>query len=463
MEEILKYDRTNRKSVLEFAQKLKGRTLKEACIGKLEKYGIDNKGGFGQILEKYYFEYQPNSESRADFEEAGLELKSSPLKLITNGDYRSKERLVLNIINYNDVVNQRFEDSSFWKKNSSILLVFYLCEPEKDLLDFLIKLVDVWDFPKSDIEIIKKDWEFIKLKIAEGRAHELSESDTFYLGACTKGSKGGNPRSQPYSTELAKQRAFSLKQGYVNHIIASIANEPTGQFGKLITSVAEVKERSIEDIVISKFAKFYEKSVEQIIQTFGFNLNSKAKSFYADLTKAILGIGPDMEIEEFSKAEIIIKTVRLKENGMPKEDISFPSFKYETLVNEDWDESELKEIFDHKFFFVFFQFRDDVLILKKVKFWNMPFKDLEEVRNVWYKTKILVGEGRIVRDISNGVRSTYFPAKSESRVSHVRPHAKNTTDVYPLPKPDIFTKNTEYTKHCFWLNNRYIREEIFLK
>ena len=61
-------------------------------------------------------------------------------------------------------------------------------------------------------------------KIKIGKAHELSEGDTFYLGAATKGSKGGNLRGQPYSKILAKQRAYSFKQGYVNHIIASIAN-----------------------------------------------------------------------------------------------------------------------------------------------------------------------------------------------------------------------------------------------
>jgi hypothetical protein len=33
---------------------------------------------------------------------------------------------------------------------------------------------------------------------------------------------------------VAKQRAYSLKQGYVNHIIATIAKEPTGVYGKLI-------------------------------------------------------------------------------------------------------------------------------------------------------------------------------------------------------------------------------------
>jgi len=463
MKAILKYDKTDKKSILKFAKKLKGKSLREACIENLEQYDYGNKGGFGQILEKYYFEYEPNSESRADFEEVGLELKSSPIKQLVSGDYRSKERLVLNIINYDDIVNQTFPKSSFWKKNATLLLVFYLYEPEKVILDYLVKLVDEWDYSAVDLEIIKQDWEFIKNKVLSGKAHELSEGDTFYLGACTKGSKGGNPRAQPKNIEPAKQRAFSLKQGYVNHIIASIANDTSGKYGKLIASSSEVKHHSIEEIVISKFSPHYGQTELQIMREFGLNLNPKAKNYFANITNAILGIGPDKEIEEFKKADIVVKTVRLKENGLPKEDISFPSFKYETLANEVWDDATIKDTFDHKFFFVFYQYMGENLILKKVKFWNMPFSDIEEVQKVWLKTKDLVLKGHIVKEIVNGERRTYFPAKTENRVSHVRPHAQTKVDTYPLPEPDKLTNQTEYTKHCFWLNNSYIRDEIYLK
>lgn len=71
-----------------------------------------------------------------------MELKTSPLKQLKNDEYRSKERLVLNIINYVNVVNQDFENSDFFKKNSSILLIFYLHRAGFDILDYLIKLVD---------------------------------------------------------------------------------------------------------------------------------------------------------------------------------------------------------------------------------------------------------------------------------------------------------------------------------
>jgi len=459
----LPYNPKDKKSVIDYAKLLKGKTLRESCDPEILKHNYTGKGNFGQILEKFYFGYDPNSKSEADFFEIGMELKTSPLKKLKNNEYRSKERLVLNIINYLEVVNQQFEDSDFWKKNANILLIFYLYQAGYDILDYLIKLVDEWNFPNTDLEIIKKDWELIKQKIADGKAHELSEGDTFYLGACTKGANASSVRKQPFNDILAKQRAYSLKQGYVNHIIASIANDTTGVYGKLIPSVAVAKEQTIEDIVIAKFKPYYGKTIEEILSSTGVELNTTAKSFYSNLTKAILGIELDKEIEEFEKAEIIVKTLRLKENNLPKEDISFPNFKYEEIVNEEWDDSNFKDILEHKFLFVFFQFENEQLVLRKVKFWNMPCADILEAEKVWAKTKEIVSKGKIVKEVIGTTRYTNFPNKSFNSVSHVRPHATNAEDTYPLPTKDKLTKVKEYTKHCFWLNNTYVRDEIYLK
>jgi len=459
----LPYNPNDKNSILEFAKLLKGKSLRQACDESILKHNYSGKGNFGQILEKFYFLYEPNSDSEPDFAIAGLELKSTPLKQLQNNEYRSKERLVLNIINYLEVVNQEFETSSFWKKNANILLVFYLHQAGYDILDLIIKLVDEWNFPNTDLEIIKKDWQLIKQKIADGKAHELSEGDTFYLGACTKGANANSIRKQPFSNIPAKQRAYSLKQGYVNHIIASIANEATGIYGKLIPSVAVAKKQTIEEVVISKLKPYYGKTIEQILTLTGVKINTTAKSFYASLTKAMLGIELDKEIEEFEKAEIIVKTVRLKENNLPKEDISFPNFKYQEIVNEEWDDTDFKEILEHKFLFVFFQFENEVLVLRKVKFWNMPYADILEAEKVWTKTKEIVAKGNIVREIKNDIRYTNFPNKKFNSVSHVRPHATNAADTYPLPTKDKLTKASEYTKHCFWLNNTYVRDEIYLK
>jgi hypothetical protein len=120
------YDVNSADSIIEFAKKLKGKTLRTACNVDFDEFKINDKGGYGKTAEKYYFNYEPNSDAEPDFKEAGLELKCSPLKTLKNGDFRSKERLVLNIINYLKVHEEDFESSSFWKKNAHLLLVFYL-------------------------------------------------------------------------------------------------------------------------------------------------------------------------------------------------------------------------------------------------------------------------------------------------------------------------------------------------
>ena len=47
-----------------------------------------------------------------------------------------------------------------------------------------------------------------------------------------------------------------------------------------------------------------------------------------DLEKIFDTSGNIQETEEFMSAGIEVKTVRIKQNGMPKEDMSFPAFKY---------------------------------------------------------------------------------------------------------------------------------------
>lgn len=472
----LPYDPNLKSSIVEYAKKLKGHSLKNICDKEIINHGYSGKGNFGQLLEKFYFLYEPNSDAESDFPIAKIELKSSPLKILRSKEYRSKERLVLSIINYPEIINQEFNNSSFWKKNSSMLLVFYLHQLDVDVLDYIIKIVDEWNFPVVDLEIIKNDWQTIKDKISAGKAHELSEGDTYYLGACTKGGKGGNLRKQPNSSIPAKQRAFSLKQGYVNHIIASLADSTNEVYGKLISNVEEAKSLSIEDKVKEKFAKFIGKSDKELAALLSINISPQAKGYYAKISKEIINnifnvpAGRNVEdyIEEFRKAEITLRTVRLDINGMPEEDVSFPTFKYEELVKEKWGESEFKSILEHKFLFVFFQTQEDKLVLSGVKFWNMPYEDLKKVKRVWKKTKEVVASGNIVADkyvnkSGKEIRKTNFPDKKFSDIAHVRPHAQNASDTYALPTPDIFTNAKEYTKHCFWLNNSYVRDKIYLK
>jgi DNA mismatch repair protein MutH len=148
----LPYDKNSKESILEHARKMLGKTLWQVYgNARLVQSG---KGGLGNAVEKYHFQYEPNSKSEPDFKEAGVELKCTPLKTASDGSMLSKERLVLNMIDYVEEATKTFYTSSFWKKNELLLLMFYLHEEGKLPFDVIFKIVRYWNFPETDLKIM---------------------------------------------------------------------------------------------------------------------------------------------------------------------------------------------------------------------------------------------------------------------------------------------------------------------
>ena len=109
-------------------------------------------------------------------------------------------------------------------------------------------------------------------------------------------------------------------------------------------------------------------------------------------------------------------------------------------------------------FFVF-KMEKREYVFKGIKLWNMPEIDIEtSVMEMWKKTYNTIKSGNIVKYIKDGKRKTNFVGMSENEVCHVRPHGRDSRDVIKLPFADKLTGATEYTKHCFWINNSYIKE-----
>lgn len=168
------------------------------------------------------------------------------------------------------------------------------------------------------------------------------------------------------------------------------------------------------------------------------------------------------ETEEFQKANIIPKTIRIEENGRIKESISFPAFKYTDIINQSWETCDLREELETtKYMFFVFKKVNDEYIFKGIKLWNMPELDIEtSVMEMWKATYNTIKSGNIVKSIANGKRKTNFVGLSDNEVCHVRPHGRNAKDVYPLPVKDKLTGADNYTKHCFWINNTYMRKVL---
>lgn len=414
-----------------------------------------NKGGLGQLIEKYLFGMDNNSDSEPDFMPAGIELKVTPYKKIKGGKLSAKERLVLNIIDYMTEYKNTFRSSHFWYKNNKIQLLWYLWEANKDKKDLIITHEKLLELEKNeDLKQIEEDWNFIINKIREGKAHEISEADTMYLGACSKGANALSTREQPFSDIPAMQRAFCFKNSYMTQLVRKYIGDYSN-----VEKILKGTNDTFNEFVLNIIAKYKGKSQNELMKE--FNIDTKAKNVNSMLISRMFNVKSKLsETEEFQKAKIIPKTIRIEENGRIKESISFPYFKYTEIVNQDWETSDLREELETtKYMFFIFKMENGEYIFKGIKLWNMPEIDIEtSVMEMWKKTYNTIKTGNIVKSIENGIRKTNFVGMSENNVCHVRPHGRNASDVCKLPVADRLTGATEYTKHCFWINNNYIRK-----
>ena len=192
-----------------------------------------------------------------------------------------------------------------------------------------------------------------------------------------------------------------------------------------------------------------------------FNIDSKSKNINSMLISRMFNVKSKLsDTEEFQKANIIPKTIRIEENGRIKESISFPYFKFNDIIEQDWETCDLREELETtKYMFFVFKKEKGEYVFKGIKLWNMPETDIEtSVMEMWKKTYKTIISGNIVRYIKDGKRKTNFVGMSENAVCHVRPHGRNANDTIKLPVHDKLTGATEYTKQCFWINNSYIKK-----
>lgn len=435
--------------ILKRAQEAVGIPMRQIDMtGRLET----GKGAIGTVIEESWFGYRPNSESEPDFSEAKVELKATPYIRTRNG-ISAKERLVCNIINYMTEYCKTFYQSDFWHKCETILIMSYEHKKDVPKADFVIDKAVLFSFPDEDKQIIQQDWEKIMSKVRAGQAHLLTEGDTLYLAACTKGKDANSVRPQPFSDIPAKQRAYSLKSSYMTKVLnAYIYGEEKDEH--IITDWHVLIERPFESVVEDKLKPYYGKSVNELILQ--FDVTPKAKNLNEELLSRMLGIhGRIARTAEFQNANIIPKTIRIQKSGTIKESMSFPTFKFTEIINEEWETSELRQYLEPaKFMFVIFRENgNNEYVFERIKFWNIPAEDLDEVRKVWERTIRIIKEGVVLKNDGTCVRNN-LPKATENPVAHVRPHARDASDTYPLPD------GREMTKQCFWFNNSYIRRIV---
>ncbi len=459
------------------------------------------KGGLGNLVEEHFFHYKPNSEQEPDFPLAGLELKVSPyeerIESKKNGGgkyYVAGERLVLTMIDFNErPAELDLFKSHLWKKCSKILLVYYMRNRElSDNLKYKIKYVGTFTPDKNDLIIIKQDYVCIMQKIVAGKAHEISESDTMYLGACTKGSTAAKSIVLQIENGIpAQKRAFCFKMSYMTTVLNDYFINAAKEHEYIISDSALLEKLGFEGYIQHLINRYVGKTDKELCEIFGLKYNG-SKIQWISIAFAILGIKSN-QAEEFKKANIVVKATRIEENGTIRENTSFPPFKFKELVEESWIENEADEGSDDlsdnlnisikpsnlqlyfsrtKFLFVVFKKENGNYILKGCQLWNMPFYDLNYVvRSGWERIRATIIEGIVLcrRTIKSGAHKGEFyisnnlPGKNDNPIIHIRPHAKKAYyrfDDYVKGDPadgNELPDGRWMTTQCFWLNNTYVK------
>lgn len=466
-------------SLLAHAKKLEGHTFREVLDLGIAPDGVSReyndkryKGGMGTLIEERYYGYRANSDDRPDFAEAGVELKTTCFDVKRDGTPSAGERLVLSMIPFDRPIEDELMKSHLWEKAGRILLIYYRRDREIDGYDQRIEHVALFTPPPEDLAIMEDDYRTIARLIQDGRADELSEGLTRYLGACTKGaSLATMQRNQYYAPGVkAKSRAFCFKRNYMDHVLNHYLIGDYDAGDCIVKDSNALSEQSFDDYVLALLRPYIGMTDQEICRQLDIPYTGN-KAQWVTIVYKILGVSSE-RAEEFEKAGISVRTVRLQPDGRSvKESLSLDTFSFADLMaEENWEESALYSYFQEtRFFFTAFRKGEDGSVFLGARFWSMPVSDMEgPLYECWSETRDRIAKGVELEatTLSNGkiAVSNNLPKKTENPVAHVRPHAaqaayrlEDGTEIGCVERDaDELPDGRWMTKQSFWLNSSYI-------
>ncbi len=234
-----------------------------------------------------------------------------------------------------------------------------------------------------------------------------------------------------------------------------------------LVSEDELRKASFEQVITQRFSRFLGMDYIEICDSLEEDAY-QSKSKYADIAGLIASDKASKRItsaEEFLKSGIILKTVRISGNGMAKESMSFKNIDYQEIYeNDEWEDSELYELFTRRFLFVVFKETDreieirnrktgqttkeNAYVLDKVFFWTMPPRDLDRAKDFWLHIKEQVVNDRISLDS--------FWNISDDKDFHIRPKGKKGNYKNCAVNPNGGMAD----KLCYWFNAKYVKSVI---
>ena len=112
-------------------------------------------------------------------------------------------------------------------------------------------------------------------------------------------------------------------------------------------------ETEFENRALDVLKPFIGKNPEQIEMIIKEHLNPLSKNYFRTLADRMLKSSPEINLELVEKG-ISIRAVRAKKNSIPKESMSLTVFKFDEIVEQTWENSDLKKQLESRFLFLVF-------------------------------------------------------------------------------------------------------------
>lgn len=428
--------------LLTFTQAIKGKTFGELDFLNLLSKKQD-KGVLGKVVETGFYGYDLNNKSVSDFDNLNVELKVTGFIRNRNGTKTAKERISLSMINYDSIVFEQFNFSSLLFKNKLLLIIWYEYLKGIPYDQYVIEDFQLYNM-EQDIKVIENDYLLIQEKVKNGQAHILSEGDTSYLGAATKSSSSKVTRTQPFSKERAKPRAFSLKQGYLTGILRN---------PKIVPDITIPTVFTIKDIILKQIGPYIGKSQLEIYKSITQKeLSGNIPKQLGKMISNIL-IGKDEELSKvhplFAKTTHVIKNIPVDKTYYPLERLTFRNIVQSDFV-VPWEESLWKSYFEEVTF---------ALICYEGEGKKNGERVLKEVLTISFSDEDLVLLSKsfeMVRQAINSkdIRKLPYPGSFEGQVMEIAPRGKGGDKAY-----EDFFKN-DMTKTCFMISKPFLFKKI---
>jgi len=400
------------------------------------------KGDVGLKVERF-FGIAQNAISEPDFPAAGIELKVVPL-VHRGGSMRVKERTVISMIDYNSLALETWTDAHVRRK-LHILFVFYEHLPDESKTLFPIRAVLLWSPNALTEALLQADWDRVRIKVRQGRAADLSESDGRVLGPCTKGTDSTTLRAQPFSSVRAKSRAFALKPAFTFQLYKDAVGRAE-KVESLAENVGLAEFDDFERVLLSRFDPYLGRTVGEVADELKVP-PSAAKSYAAAVVRRIFGAKDfNSKIIEFQDTGLTLRISRVTPGLDPYESLSFPAFVISELLEESWEDSDLLSRVEYMLMIPVIgetkRTKQAACVLGAPVFWRPDVDQIEIIRREYeiFRTEIRIGHA-----------DRLTPASATS-IIHVRPHGRNArdTDVAPAIGPVV--------KKSFWINKGYVSQ-----